>query len=85
MWPFSKIFLLVEKLGAVVAFRKEKKQKLISIKKKELSHMLRDDLHGVKPDNRMMLVPDSTDFVIAVMKCQLRKKLRLIGNLHIRW
>lgn len=31
MWLFSKIFLLVECFGVLVAFRKEKEQKVISV------------------------------------------------------
>ena len=47
LWLFSKIFLLVERLGALVAFRKEKKQK-IDLVSRELSHVRKDDLDGMQ-------------------------------------
>ena len=45
--------------------------------------MLKDDLDRMQCENRKMPVTDCIDFVMAVMKRQLRKKFRLIRNLHI--
>ena len=45
--------------------------------------MFKDNLDGMKQENRVMSGVDSTNFFIAVIKSQLRKKFHLIENVRV--